>query len=198
MASLPVSPCCHSSRGHSDSPAARVGMTVWGRRVVESWAAAWERAGRDGGWSWKEKVGGRATASHLALGLVPVPGLAEEQQLPPLLCLRPGVTAPLPLPWASPAGFLLLQASGLLSVKESDPTFLVPEASQIAPASTVTLKCKTDKICPSLPKAEASRLFQEMLMLVVLLLSDIAVFSAILHAAKSSGEPRSWGMGTCR
>lgn len=81
---------------------------------------------------------------------------------------------------------------------ESDPTLLMPEASQIAPASTVTLKCKTDKICLSLPKTEASRLFQEMLMLVGLLLSGFAVSSAILHAAKGSEEPRSWRMRSCR
>lgn len=43
-------------------------------------------------------------------------GLAEEQQLP-LLCLR--LRATTPLPWASPDGFLLLQASALLSVKDS-------------------------------------------------------------------------------
>lgn len=93
-------------------------------------------------------------------------GLAGDLQLP-LLCLRLRATTRLPLPWASPDGFLLLQASALLSVKdnlgESDRTFLVPEASQIAAASTVTLKCKPDKICLSLLKAEASQLLPEML-----------------------------------
>lgn len=63
-------------------------------------------------------------------------GLAEEQQLP-LLCLRLRATTRLPLPWASPDDFLLLQASALLSVKdnlgESDHTFLMPEASQLQP-----------------------------------------------------------------
>lgn len=60
----------------------------------------------------EEKAGGHATASDLALGL------AEEQQIP-LLCLRLRATTGLPLPWASPDGFLLLQASALLSVKDN-------------------------------------------------------------------------------
>lgn len=106
------------------------------------------------------------------------------------------------LPQASPAGFLLLQPSGLLSVKgylgESDPTFPMLEISQIAPASTVTLKCKTDKICLSLPKTEGSHLFQVTLTLAVLMLSDFAASSAALHAAKSSEEPRSWGTRSSR
>lgn len=93
-------------------------------------------------------------------------GLAEEQQLP-LLCLRLRAITLLPLPWASLDDFLLLQASALLSMKdnlgESDRTFLMPEVSQIAAASTVTLKRKPDNICLSLPKAEASQLFPEML-----------------------------------
>ena len=41
-------------------------------------------------------------------------------------------------------------------------------------------------------------MFQEVLMLMVSLLRDFAVSSAILRAAKSGEEPRSWGMGSCR
>lgn len=131
-------------------------MTVWGRREAGSRAAAQEQAGKDDGWSWREKAGGRATASHLALGL------AGELQLPLLRA-----TTQAPSLASSPDGSLLLQASALLSVKdnlgESDCTFLMAEASQIAAASTVTLKCKPDKICLSLLKAEASQLLPEML-----------------------------------
>lgn len=66
-ASLLVSPHCHSSRGHSDVPTARAGMTVQGRRVVEERAA-----GRKGQWIGLEGEG-RRMCHCLSLG--PEPGL---------------------------------------------------------------------------------------------------------------------------
>lgn len=150
---------CHSSRGHSDSSAARDRRQFGAGESFGAGQEPREQAGKDGGWSWRKKAD--VPLPPTWLWACPL-GLAEEQQLP-LLCLRLRATTPLPLPRASPDGSLLLQASVNYNLGESDCTFLMPEASQIAAASTVTLKCKPDKICLSLPKAEASQLFLEML-----------------------------------
>lgn len=133
---------------------------------------------------------------------VPLPralGLGEEEQQLPLLLCRAGDPKPLhPFPRPLCCCQHLVFPSTKHSLGESHRTFLVPEASEAAPASTAAGKKALQSNRQNL-RESAGRLKQlrEMLTLLLSLLSYFAVSPPVPHTPKSSADPRGQG-AACR